>query len=286
VFVARIAWIACAIVAVSLGTALAGPPAAVTYVANEGFLIEVGGKKILIDAIFDDRTITYAHVPDDRTLSLMRASSAPFDEIDLVLVTHSHRDHFSAEPVLEHLAASPSGILVAPPQAVEQLQEVEPDFQEMDFRVREVDLGLFESQAFDVGGIRVTATRLRHSAYIETDPETGEQRNRHEHVENLVYLVELEGFTMLHVGDAVLPQNLELFEEGRFSKRAIDVVFLEFFDWTAETKAILDQWMTPDHVVFMHLPPEKEKIRQIEARLLETFPNAIVFAEPMDKKQL
>jgi L-ascorbate metabolism protein UlaG (beta-lactamase superfamily) len=272
--------------ALSFGSAQAGPPAKVTYIANEGFLVEAGSRKILIDAIFDDRSIAYAHVPDEKTLSLMQASAAPFDEIDLVLVTHSHRDHFSVAPVLEHLKGNPSGGLIGPPQVVDTMRAVEPELDDLDITVREVDLDLFESAELEVDGIHVRTIRLRHSAYMETDEETGEQVNRHARVENLIYLVEFEGLTMLHVGDAILSQNLEVFEQGRFQKKKIDIVFLEFFDWSEETKSVLDQWMTPDHVVFMHLPQNPEKIRQIEAHLFEKFPNAVVFAEPMDDKAL
>lgn len=89
---------------------------------------------------------------------------------------------------------------------------------------------------------------------------------------------------MLHVGDATLNQNLELFEEGVFQKTKIDIVFLEYFDWSDETKAVLDRWMTPDHLVFMHLPPDPEEIHTITARLLQKFPNAVVFAEPMEER--
>ncbi len=274
------------IAALSFGYATAGQPAIVIYVANEGFLIEVGSRKILIDAIFDDQSITYAHVPDEETLNLMKASKDPFDEIDLVLATHSHRDHFSVAPMLEHLDGNPSGVLIGPPQVVGSLKASVPEGESAGITAREIDLDLFESADLEIDGIRVRAIRLRHSAYMETDKETGEQFNRHEGVENLVYLIEIDGFTMLHVGDAVLSQNLELFSDGRFENEKIDIVFLEFFDWSDETKAVLDRWMTPDDIVFMHLPPDPEKILKIEARLLQQFPNAVVFAEPMEEKAL
>lgn len=264
----------------------AGPPARVTYIANEGFLIEVGLDKVMIDGIYDDGSITYAHVPDDETLSLMTTAEAPFDDIDALLVTHSHRDHFSPAPVLKHLESNPSAVLVGPPQMVEMLEAMEPGFEGFGTTVREVDLGLFESEDLEVGEIRVRATRLRHSAYMETDETTGEQVNRHEDVENLVYLVELWGRTILHVGDATLDQNLELFEDGGFQKQKIDIVFLEFFDGSDETVAIVERWMTPDRTVFMHLPPDPQQIRHIEARLQEQFPNVVVFAEPMSEKEL
>ena len=138
-----LASILCAFAALSFGFAAAGPQANVTYIANEGFLIEVGSQKIMIDAIFDDRSISYAHVPDEETLSLMQASKAPFDDIDLLLVTHSHRDHFSVAPVLEHLKSNPSCVLIGPPQVVKGLKIVEPEFEKDDLKVREVDLDLF-----------------------------------------------------------------------------------------------------------------------------------------------
>jgi L-ascorbate metabolism protein UlaG (beta-lactamase superfamily) len=268
------------------GATAAGPKAEVTYVANEGFLIEVGASKILIDAIFDDRTISYAHVPDELTLSKLQAGEAPFDEVDLVLVTHAHRDHFSVVPVLEHLKANSRAVFLGPPPAVKIMKIVLPEWQDLGLDMRSVDLELFQSRNFEVGEIRVEAIRFRHSPYMETDPETGEQRNRHANVVNLVYLIEIGDLAMLHVGDATLSHNLEFFEKGLFEKQEIDIVFLEFFDWSDETKAVLDRWMTPRHTVFMHLPPEPEKINAIEARLLQTFPNAVVFAEPMEEEVL
>ena len=43
------------------------PDASVTYVANEGFLIEVGDEKILVDALFHDPTIDFCHAPTAET---------------------------------------------------------------------------------------------------------------------------------------------------------------------------------------------------------------------------
>lgn len=279
-----LASLAIGIAALSFGFLEAGPPAEITYIANEGFLIEVGSRKLLIDAIFDDRSITYAHVPDEETLSLIQTSKPPFDDIDLVLVTHSHRDHFSVGPMLEHLKGNPSGVLIGPPQVMDTLRTVEPEFESSGITARELDLGLFESAEIEVEGFHVRAIRLRHSAYMEKDENTGEEFNRHEGVENLAYLIEVDGLQMLHVGDAVLSQNLDLFDENGFEKTKIDIMFLEFFDWSDETKAVLDRWMTPDHLVFMHLPPNPEKILAIKAQLLEKFPNAVVFLEPMEER--
>jgi L-ascorbate metabolism protein UlaG (beta-lactamase superfamily) len=277
----KLCWCLTLCAVLTFGTAAAGPPVAVQYIANEGFLIDVGPKKILIDALFDDETITYAHVPDASTLEEMGASQPPFDEVDLVLVTHSHRDHFGIGPVFQHFTSNSSGILVGPPQMTKELGIVDPDFEVFGERVREIDLAIFDSAKLDIDGIDLQAFRLPHSAYMETDPETGEERNRHAHVENLVYLFEVDGVRFLHVGDAVLSQNPEFFEDGHFTKQKIDVLFLEFFDWSDETRAIIDQWMTPGTIVFMHLPPQPEKIEALRAHLEEKFPEAFLFSEPL-----
>jgi L-ascorbate metabolism protein UlaG (beta-lactamase superfamily) len=256
-------------------------PVRVTYIANAGFLIEAGGGRILIDAIFNDRTISYSHVPDDGTLGKIVAAEPPFDGVDLVLVTHRHRDHFAAEPVKELLDSNQEALLIAPPQAVAQLGDVE----RFGDRIRPVNPDLHRFETITTNDIRVKAYRLNHSAYMETDPETGKERNRHAGVQNLAYVVELAGRSFLHTGDAVFSQSLELFEDNRFEKREIDIVFMEYFDWSEETAQVLEDWMTPDHIVFMHLPPDTEKIDGLAARLKERFPQAHLFREPMQTRE-
>jgi L-ascorbate metabolism protein UlaG (beta-lactamase superfamily) len=266
---------------ISIGASAGSPPTTIQYIANEGFLIEVGDAKILIDAIFDDRTITYAHVPNEKTLARMTKSQEPFEDVDAILVTHWHRDHFSTGPVSERLFNDSASVFVGPPQAVDELRIVAPDLEGFSTRVREIDVELFGSATLEVSGISIRAIRFRHSAYMVTDEATGTQYNRHEGVENLIYLIEMHGVRFLHVGDATLTQNLEFFTGEPFPEGTIDFVFLEYFDWSEETKAILDRWMQPEHVVFMHLPAEPEKIDQIERRLGSIFPNAVVFDEPL-----
>ncbi len=239
----------------------------ITYIANEGFLVETGSRKILIDAIFDDETISYSHVPDAATLARMRSAQAPFDGLDLILVTHSHRDHFSSGPMLDHLRANPEAVLIAPPQAVSMLRAADPDLDRLGAQVREIPLELFDSAELEVAGIRVLAIRFRHSAYMETDPETGKLRDRHATVENLIYLIEADGVKLMHVGDATLDQNLEYLERDHHLSGPFDVAFLEYFDWSEETRELLDRWVRPERIVFMHLPTDAEKIEALDAHL-------------------
>jgi len=258
------------------------PSTHVTYVANEGFLIQVGSKKVLIDAIFNDETINYAHVPDPETLKCLEKGEPPFDDIDLILVAHKHRDHFAADSVSRHLSSNPTGVLLAPTQAVELLAASDPEFERYGERVKGPDLQLYRSVEMTVRGIRVEAHRLRHSAYMVKDPSTGKSHNRHEEIENIVYLIEIDGVKLFHVGDAILPRDAGYFTGESFPKQDVRVAFLEYFDWSDETQEILHSRLSPDHVVIMHLPPQAEQIEELARRLIEVYPNAFVFRKPME----
>ena len=74
------------------------PSLTVEYLANEGVLISSGSSSVLIDGLFGDGLPGYATVPPAVRDSLERALGR-FGDIDLVLVTHVHRDHFSAPAV-------------------------------------------------------------------------------------------------------------------------------------------------------------------------------------------
>ena len=59
----------------------------ITYLANEGFLLAAGEKKVLIDALFPGIT-NYPAVPEPIRSRLERAET-PFDGVDLVLATEN-----------------------------------------------------------------------------------------------------------------------------------------------------------------------------------------------------
>ena len=102
----------------------------VTYLANEGFLIQSGNKKILIDALFRGELAPYAGIPGEWREKLETAK-APFDAVDLVLVSHVHSDHFDAASVARHLAHNPHAILVSSPQVVEKVRAMCDDAQDI-----------------------------------------------------------------------------------------------------------------------------------------------------------
>ena len=281
-------WMAWALTVLTCGcsSARVSPETAVvldvTYVANEGFLIESGPRKVLVDALFGGEELDWCQVPDAGTLDRLAGARPPFDGVRLVLVTHDHVDHFEPGLVLEHLESNPRAHLGAPRLAVRRLR-AEPAWRvAYEDRIEEVALDLFESSSLTIDGIRVLAHRVRHGFYPIEDQATGEVRDKHADVEQLVYVLELDGARVLHLGDAFLRENREYFEGPRIFG-GMDLVFLEGLD--PESLGILERQLAPQEIVVMHLPADPEQIDRIADRLEEVVPGAVVFREPMESRR-
>jgi hypothetical protein len=92
----------------------------VTLTANEGVLLSAGDKKVLIDALFQEYE-GYPVAPARMQQALARGQ-APFDGVNLILVTHRHGDHFHPGPVAAHLRANRGATLVTSQQVIDSLR--------------------------------------------------------------------------------------------------------------------------------------------------------------------
>ena len=57
---------------------------------------------------------------------MLEGARAPYADVDAILITHWHEDHFSAEAVAAHLSSNPRAILVSSPEIVERVRGVAP----------------------------------------------------------------------------------------------------------------------------------------------------------------
>ncbi len=260
------------------------PPALVTYVANEGFLIEAGGAKVLVDGLFGDERIDWCDSPDANLQERLAQARAPFDKIDLILITHWHVDHCVPSLVLRHLAADERPHVVAPAQVIARLREAKGWSEQLAERIHEIKLELFESATVELPKIVLEALRVRHCRYMIEDEDTGARRDKHAGVENLAFAISLGPTTYLHIGDAILDQNREVFEVEPFTSRRFSVVFL--FGPTPGSLEILRHFQARD-VVIMHLPPAGTPAFQPAARRMRTMlPGAVVFEKPLEARNL
>jgi L-ascorbate metabolism protein UlaG (beta-lactamase superfamily) len=240
----------------------------ITYIANDGFLVSSGDKKILIDALFDTSFGEYA-VPSAPLVKDMINQTPPFEKVDLFLVTHSHRDHFYAPYVIDFLKHHPETEFVGPKMACDLLREDVKPLQ----RLHEIDLEIGGSTEKILREIPLKIFRTKHAG----DPEGTRE-------ENLAYLVDLNRVKLLHTGDGPIEFNRYLYEEFGLDKERIDVVFQSFFDISEITRRFIQEAVKPKYVVAMHIPP---KDFESEARkFLSVYPNGMAFEKPLESKVL
>lgn len=93
----------------------------VTYVGNTGFLIKTADKKIYIDAQFDSSN-GKNELPQ-KVQDKLSSAQAPFDNIDLILVTHSFMDYLSPELIKDYLDKNPNAFFASTGPMVNALKE-------------------------------------------------------------------------------------------------------------------------------------------------------------------
>jgi len=244
------AWLLLLILVLALTPGCKPPPAneeieepqtiEITHIANAGFLITSGHHKVLIDAVFgpaadDGAWETY---PPAELLESMVQGEPPFAGIDVILVTHNHRDHFQATIVLELLEQQPLVRLVATEQTMAQLQSSDRYVAVAD---RVSYLPLAESRQISLGGITVTAIPTRHSF---ADP-----------ARNNMYLVDLEGARIFHEGDA--ERDPAVLSSLGLGQQQIDIAFLH--PWRVLQPDGRDgtiKHLAPSRIVVMHVGTE------------------------------
>ncbi|MGH9832692.1 MAG: MBL fold metallo-hydrolase [Blastocatellia bacterium] len=253
------------------------PPAntlEVTYLANEGFMIAGGGRKILIDALFGEGLDGYAVVsPAQR--ALLEQAREPFADVDAVFATHFHDDHFNATAVLAHLTRNPQAFFFSTPQAADKLKAT-GKFDAVKTRV--VATLPKEGERFHSGhrGLHVQTLNIHHG--------------RKRPIENLGFIVEIAGKRILHIGDS--EAEPAVFQKYEVAKDRIDVAFLPFWYFLDDDfKRAVREQIQPRHIVVMHIESDtllnrfrsgdwQKKWTSIKAE----FPNAVYFAKELEKK--
>lgn len=245
-----------------------GATVTVTYIANEGVLIAAGDQQVLIDGLHREYKPDYLF-PDATLLSALESGKAPYDQIDLVLVSHQHLDHFHPLSVASSLSKIPQAALISSEQVVNQVRaNLGPNAVDSS-RIKPFTPGADQKMETTVGGIKLTVLGLRHS---------GEQARS---IQNLGHIVELGGKKFLHVGDAELSDAI--FAGYKLNEVGIDVAILPYwYLLTAEGRAAVKKLVNPKQIIAVHIQP-LEAAAVIE-RLKQADPNIIPFTRALESR--
>lgn len=260
--------VSAAVSALALGAAYSQQPSrqdgvTITFLANEGVMLEGGGRKVLIDALFLKYETAFA-LPADSTQRALQGARPPFGDVDLVLATHHHGDHFHPAPVAAHLRANPGATLLSTRQVVDSLRGRIPASDPVSRRIlaRALPDGARRREVVD--GIAVELLGLRH----------------HD-IGHLGYIVEIGGRRVLHVGDTDRAERS--FPALRLDTARIDVALLpEWMLRDERGRELVDRWIRPRHVVAFHVSVGEEE--RTARRVRRAMPEAVTFVRSLDRR--
>ncbi|HPG39611.1 MAG TPA: MBL fold metallo-hydrolase [bacterium] len=238
----------------------------VTYISNSGFLLSAPEGNVLIDALFN-QGFGYYLVPDEQTRVQITNGEAPFQKIDLYLVTHDHGDHFFTPWVAEFLKKHPETRLVSSPQVCDSL--LVDSLINKQISNAPLSLGQVIDTVFQ--NIPVKIYRTRHLG-----DDSGEQ------CQNYAFLLTLNGMQVMFLGDGPMDYNYDLYEKFNLGQENIDILFVEYFGHTREKVQYIQDVVKPKHIIALHIP-QKEFETEL-ATMQAAYPNVIVFNKLLEKR--
>lgn len=221
----------------------------IQYIANSGVLVEIGSKRILIDALTKSKIPMFKSTPEDIYQQLLN-QEPPYDQIDFLLVTHQHSDHFDVERVLSFLKNSQKTKVIAPEEVVFALRKEAPDV--LSERLYGMNPALGQSETIYLEGLRIKGMAMRHEG--ETDTV----------IFHLAYLID-GGKKVLHLGDAA-PVS-ENFEGFHLREEKIQVLLANFpYAGIPRARQIIRDFIEPQRMAVIHLPdPNQDRWGWIKA---------------------
>ena len=238
----------------------------VTFLGNCGFFISAGSFHILFDAVHRQADYPQYSTPEDAFRKMLN-KDAPFERIELMLVSHDHPDHITSEMAFQVLSRHPETVLVANDRALSGIKQKSPGEYEK-------ALGRIVSLTPEPASLATASVQgLTFKVFTQThDPQTRELVS--------AYLLDLNGVRILLHADSDLDQNAADLARLGLDKEGIDLWF-----FTDLPHDVLDRVMRtiikPKSYVIMHNPINDA--RKYEATV-KVYSHTIGFTGPMEKK--
>lgn len=213
-----------------------------TYIANSGIMFQHKDKKILIDGVHTENCRPYYSVSEN-ILEKMVLNEQPFNNIDVLLFTHHHPDHFEPNMCIEILKRNKHIQLIGPELVMTQIKQCKGYNEVLDSQLWSMELPHNTNIDVKIKDIPFQITALSHDGEMYAG------------VVNYAYMFELKNKIVLHLGDA--QPSLSNFEKTNLLESEVDYLFVPFpFIGLAEGREIISR-MDPRKVFVTHLPDKQ-----------------------------
>ncbi|KZX01580.1 hypothetical protein JL49_04240 [Pseudoalteromonas luteoviolacea] len=228
----------------------------IEHVANSGVKISSGEKSILIDALFEPhKRFNSLNEEENTQLTLQGA--------DVVVATHVHSDHFGNNRVANFLNKNPKTLFFGTPQTLTRLEgKVTPS------QLRTESLTAFESKLFKHDGVHIEVLNFPHMG-----------SHVHAKTQNYAYLIELNGWKVLHIGDGDINENR--IDGLKLAHKNIDVALVHDRCLVQQDCAQRMKQMNVGQVVFVHMTDNR--VKPVSAWIKENLPSANILVTGHEK---
>ena len=101
----------------------------------------------------------------------------------------------------------------------------------------------------------------------------------------IAFLIETDGWRILHLADLYPESNLDLFKELGLDKLNIDLLFVDYmFLQNKAGQYILENYIKPGKIVSMHISPDR--VEEVDIELKKLYPEIIIFGNQGESKVL
>lgn len=239
----------------------------VTQLANEGVMITDGEFRILIDAMVVEPYSIYGGLPEEAVL-LFEQVSGPFSDIDMLLVSHRHHDHNQPRFACQFMQQSTGTVLLAPPQAIGLMREKCREFVTTSPRIRPVAPQYEQAHIIELERGRITVFPLSHGA------------GKYARLQNYGYLIELNGMSIVHIGDAAM--NSADFIKAGLDKVKIDVALIPFWYFQpGPGSELVTNFLDAPYKIAVHIPPGE--MQEIKDYMVAEFPRVMILSNPLEE---
>ncbi len=242
-----------------------------------GTLINFNNKNILIDSIISPNILPYPTVNKDILMNMVQKNT-PFESIDLILITHEHKEHFQPDLVCQILSACLEATLIAPKAVIAEMRKSKYFKKRFITQLISIDLDDNKSIDLSIKNIKMIITRLMH-----------DDQSKYKHVQNIAFLIYLGEHRILHVGDS-LP-DISIFRESELINKDVTCLIVPFIFLITESGVEVISSINPRYLLATHFPLSEydtnkrfENAQEIKNNSLSPFPkNTYLLTESMSE---